>query len=97
MRKHCLTTPWACPSLAGKRATPQALRHSAAMELLHHSVDQSVIALWLGYESVESSQIHIHADRRLKEKALFQVASPETHPGRKRSDDELLTFIEALW
>lgn len=72
------------------------LRHSTAMELLHHGVDQSVIALWLGHESVETTQIYIHADMRLKEKALAQVASPETQPGRYRPNDELLALLESL-
>jgi integrase/recombinase XerD len=94
--KHCLTASRACSRLAGKRVTPHTLRHSTAMELLHHGVDQSVIALWLGHESVETTQIYIHADMRLKEKALSQVASPETHPGRYRPSDELLAFLEAL-
>src|SRR3546814_2531211 len=66
------------------------------MELLHHGVDQSVIALWLGHESVETTQIYIHADMRLKEKALAGVAAPETRPGRFRPDDELLAWLEAL-
>ena len=96
VRKHCLKASQACPSLAGKRVTPHTLRHSTAMELLHHGVDQSVIALWLGHESVETTQIYIHADMRLKEKALSQVAGPETHPGRYRPSDELLAFLEAL-
>lgn len=96
VRKHCLTASRACPTLACKRVTPHTLRHSTAMELLHHGVDQSVIALWLGHESVETTQIYIHADMRLKEKALAQVASSETHPGRYRPDDELLAFLEAL-
>lgn len=96
VRKHCLTASRACPSLAGKHVTPHTLRHSTAMELLHHGVDQSVIALWLGHESVETTQIYIHADMRLKEKALAQVASPGTHPGRYRPSDELLAFLEAL-
>ena len=96
VRKHCLTAARACPSLAGKRVTPHTLRHSTAMELLHHGVDQAVIALWLGHESVETTQIYIHADMRLKEKALSQLASPEMKPGRYRPDDELLAFLEAL-
>jgi site-specific recombinase XerD len=96
VRKYCLTASRACPSLAGKRVTPHTLRHSTAMELLHHGVDQSVIALWLGHEFVETTQIYIHADMRLKEKALSQVASPETHPGRYRPSDELLAVLEAL-
>lgn len=96
VHKHCLTAARACPSLAGKRVTPHTLRHSTAMELLHHGVDQSVIALWLGHESIETTQIYIHADMRLKEKALSRVASPDTQPGRYRPDDELLAFLEAL-
>ena len=96
VRKHCLTAARSCPSLAGKRVSPHALRHSTAMELLHHGVDQAVIALWLGHESVETTQIYIHADMRLKEKALAAVAAPETHPGRFRPDDELLAWLEAL-
>lgn len=96
VRKHCLTASRTCPSLASKRVTPHTLRHSTAMELLHHGVDQSVIALWLGHESVETTQIYIHADMRLKEKALSQVARPEAHPGRYRPNDELLVFLESL-
>lgn len=96
VRKHCLTAARSCPSLASKRVTPHTLRHSTAMELLHHGVDQSVIALWLGHESVETTQIYIHADMRLKEKALASVAAPETRPGRFRPNDELLAWLEAL-
>lgn len=96
VRKHCLTAARSCPSMAGKRVSPHTLRHSTAMELLHHGVDQSVIALWLGHESVETTQIYIHADMRLKEKALASVAAPETRPGRFRPNDELLAWLEAL-
>ncbi|MDA5241293.1 integrase [Agrobacterium tumefaciens] len=96
VRKHCLTASQTCPALVSKRVTPHTLRHSTAMELLHHGVDQSVIALWLGHESVETTQIYIHADMRLKEKALSQIARPEVHPGRYRPTDELLTFLESL-
>ena len=66
------------------------------MELLHHGVDQSVIALWLGHESVETTQIYVHADLRLKEKALARIAAPDSKPGRYRPDDALLAFLEAL-
>ena len=96
VRKHCLTASRSCPSLAGKNVSPHTLRHSTAMELLHHGVDQSVIALWLGHESVETTQIYLHADMRLKEKALACVAAPTANPGRYRPDDQLLAFLEAL-
>ena len=47
--------------------TPHVLRHTAAMQLLRHGIDRSVIALWLGHESVETIQIYLHADLRQKE------------------------------
>jgi site-specific recombinase XerD len=51
------------------------------MELLHHGVDQSVIALWLGHESVETTQIYLYADLRLKEQALARMTAPASNPG----------------
>jgi integrase/recombinase XerD len=96
VHRHTLTASQSCPSLVGKRVSPHVLRHSTAMELLHHGVDQSVIALWLGHESVETTQMYMHADLRLKEKALARVTAPESKPGRYRPDDSLLAFLEAL-
>ena len=66
------------------------------MQLLQHDVDQSVIALWLGHESVETTQIYVHADLRLKEKALARVAATTQKPGRYKPDDKLLAFLESL-
>ncbi len=96
VRKHCLTATRSCPSLGGKRVSPHTLRHSTAMTLLQHGVDQSVIALWLGHESVETTQIYLHADMRLKEQALSRITAPAAKPGRYRPNDELLAFLEAL-
>ena len=66
------------------------------MDLLHHGVDRSVIALWLGHESVESTQMYLHADLRLKERALSRTASLGIKPARYRPDDKLLAFLESL-
>lgn len=96
VRKHSETAARSCPSLAAKRVSPHTLRHSTAMELLQHGVDQSVIALWLGHEFVETTQIYLHADMRLKEQALSRVAAPATSSGRYRPDDQLLAFLELL-
>ena len=96
VRKHCLTASRTCPSIGAKRVTPHTLRHSTAMNLLHHGVDQAVIALWLGHESVETTQVYIHADMRLKEKALARVAAPDVPTGRFKPDDQLLAFLEGL-
>jgi site-specific recombinase XerD len=96
VRRHTLSAAALCPSLVNKRVTPHTLRHSTAMQLLQHGVDQSVIALWLGHESVETTQIYLHADQQLKERALSRMATPEVKSGRFRPDDSLLAFLEAL-
>jgi integrase/recombinase XerD len=85
-----------CPSLGRKRVTPHVLRHTAAMQLLRHGIDRSVIALWLGHESVETTQMYLHADLRLKEEALEKITPLDVKPGRFRPDDELLAFLEGL-
>ena len=59
-----------CASLQGRRITPHTLRRSVAMALLQHGVDPAVIALWLGHESIETTQLYLHADMQLKERAL---------------------------
>jgi len=94
--KHTITAQKHCPSLKRKRVTPHMLRHTAAMELLHHGVDCSVIALWLGHESIETTQIYLHADMRLKEQALARTTPLDTKPGRYRPDDQLLAFLDSL-
>ena len=85
-----------CPSLARKRVTMHVLRHSAAMRLLRAGIDTSVIALWLGHEQIETTQIYLQADLRIKERALERTAPITTKPGRFRPTDRLLAFLEAL-
>lgn len=94
--KHTATTKKRCPSLASKRITPHTLRHTAAMQLLRRGVDRSVIALWLGHESIETTQIYLHADLELKEKALAHTSCSGLAPGRFRPDDRLLAFLDGL-
>ena len=84
------------PSLKRKRVTPHVLRHSAAMDLLQNGVDRTVIALWLGHESVETTQMYLQADLRMKERALARTTPASATPGRYRPGDELLAFLEAL-
>ena len=85
-----------CPSLKTKRLSPPVLRHSCAMALLHAGVDTSVIALWLGHEDVRSTQIYLHADLTIKERALARTAASFVNPGRYRPADPILAFLESL-
>jgi len=86
----------ACPSLRGKPITAHVLRHTTAMRLLHAGIDTSIIALWLGHVSVDTTQIYLHADLELKEKALARTRPPNGRTGRYRPPDTLLAWLEAL-
>ncbi|WP_297387384.1 tyrosine-type recombinase/integrase [Acidiferrobacter sp.] len=85
-----------CPTLRQKTVTMHVLRHTAAMRLLHAGIDTSVIALWLGHEQIETTQIYLHADLAIKERALAKTNPPQATPGRYRPSDKLLAFLEAL-
>jgi len=94
--RHAATAAENCPSVKEKNVTPHTLRHTAAMSLLRGGVDTSVIALWLGHEDPETTQVYLHADMTIKEQALARVQQPGTSPGRYRPPDSLLTFLDNL-
>ena len=94
--KYVAVAQKGCPSLKSKRVSPHVLRHTAAMELLQHGVDRTVIALWLGHESVETTQMYLHADMRMKERALERTTPLGVKPGKFQPDDRLLVFLEGL-
>jgi integrase/recombinase XerD len=94
--KHAAAAVSTCPSLAGKAVTPHTLRHSTAMALLHAGVDLSVIALWLGHESTDVTQIYLHADMTIKENALARLPTPRSSRGRYRPTDKLLDYLNNL-
>ncbi len=96
VERHARAAAASCPSLATKNTTPHVLRHTAAMRLLHAGVDTTVIALWLGHEGVETTQMYVHADLSLKEKALARITPTGEVGGRYRPPDKLLAFLEAL-
>jgi integrase/recombinase XerD len=93
---HVSTATQHCPTLNGKKISPHTLRHSAAMRLLHAGIDTSVIALWLGHENVATTQIYIHADLAIKEKALNRTTPQNVAPGRYQPTDETLAFLDDL-
>jgi integrase/recombinase XerD len=93
---HSTTAAQTCLTLRGKQISPHVLRHSAAMRLLAAGVDTTVIALWLGHENVATTQIYIHADLALKEKALARTAPQHAEPGRYQPPDTILAFLDGL-
>jgi site-specific recombinase XerD len=96
LNKHRTTASRGCTSLQHKRITVHRLRHTTAMELLQAGVDRAVIALWLGHESVETTQIYLEATLAMKEKALAKTKSSQGKPGRYRPGDQLLGFLNSL-
>jgi site-specific recombinase XerD len=94
--KHAQAACLRCPSLNGKTVTPHVLRHTCAMQLLQGGVDTSVIALWLGHEAIQTTQIYLHADLSLKERALARTSPPHTKTGRYRPSDSLMAFLQGL-
>lgn len=96
VRKYVAAARRSCPSLDRKRITPHVMRHTAAMELLQAGVDRSLIAIWLGHESVETTQIYLAADLAMKEKILSRTRPIEAPARRYRPDDRLLAFLQAL-
>lgn len=85
-----------CPSLGSKHVTPHVLRHTTAMDLLQAGVEQALIALWLGHESIETTQQYLDANLALKEQVLARTTPPGAKAGRYRPDDKLLAFLTSL-
>ena len=96
LNKHRMSASNVCPSLKHKRVTLHRLRHTMAMELLQAGVDRAVIALWLGHESVETTQIYLEATLAMKEQALAKTTPPQGKPGRYQPGDRLLSFLNSL-
>jgi len=94
--RHATAAAKACPSLKGKRVTVHVLRHTMALDLLQGGVDLSVIALWLGHESVETTQIYLEATLAMKEKALEKTKPLNGEFRRFRPGDQLLRFLNNL-
>jgi site-specific recombinase XerD len=96
LAKHVAKAAATFLSLSRKRVSPHVLRHTTAMDLLQEGVDRSVIALWLGHESIETTQMYLDADLELKQRVLDRITPPAGRPGRYRPDDRLLAFLNGL-
>jgi len=96
LTKHAANAARVCPSLKGKRVTVHLLRHTMALEMLQAGVDRTVIALWLGHESVETTQVYLEATLAMKEQALAKTTPRTGRPRLFRAGDQLLGFLNSL-
>lgn len=86
-----------CKSLRGRKVSPHTLRHTTAMHLLQSGVDITVISLWLGHESIETTHIYVTSDMKQKEQALKSLQEPQQKiASRFKADDSLIKFLERL-
>lgn len=96
VKKYTRLASQRCPSLRKKRVTPHVLRRTAAMELLQAGIDPINIALWMGHESLQTTQMYLDANLELKEKILAKVRPHDSKPGRYRPGSNLATFLASL-
>lgn len=96
LKKYVTIAQQKCPSLNKKRVSPHVLRHTTAVNLLQAGVDQSLIALWLGHESIETTQVYLHADLECKEKILAKLAAGKGKSLVYKANDRLLAFLNSL-
>jgi len=85
-----------CPSLKAKKVSPHTIRHTTAMHLLQSGVDLTVIALWLGHESVVTTHHYMQADLEMKKKALNRMREPNVGSTRFKPSADVLAFLDSL-
>ena len=85
-----------CHSLVAKDVSPHTIRHTTAMHLLQSGVDISVIAIWLGHESIVTTHMYLEADLEMKEKALAAIKEPKQKKNRFHASVGLIKFLESL-
>ncbi len=83
-------------SLHHQRISPHTIRHTTAMHMLQSGVDLSVIAMWLGHESIQTTHQYLQADLETKKQALSSVKSPKSARSRRAASRPLIQFLEGL-
>ena len=96
VKKHAATARKKCSTLINKNVSPHVLRHTAAVRLLEAGNDRSIIALWLGHESVDTTQIYLDADLAIKARALEKTAPPNTNRDGSSRRTSYSPFLERL-
>jgi site-specific recombinase XerD len=84
------------PSLRRMRISPHTIRHTTAMHLLQSGVDLSVIAMWLGHESIQTTHQYLDADLESKKLALDHLKVPAIKCPKVRVPQQLVQFLKSL-
>ncbi len=96
VRKDVIMAAKTCPSIGAKRVSPHTLRHSCAMDLLRKEINCTVIALWLGHETIETTPIYRHAEMAIKKRAMDQTTPADVPKGVYQPTDDIRAFLNSL-
>jgi site-specific recombinase XerD len=93
LRKYVAAALAHCPSLQGKRISPHVLRHTCALSILQATGDIRKVALWLGHESIQTTEDYLRVDVTQRIGVLESVTPPQLRPGKFRSPDKLIASL----
>lgn len=93
LRKHATAATERCPSLQGKRISPHVLRHTCALMVLQATGDIRKVALWLGHESIQTTEDYLRVDVMQRIEVLNSVMPPQLRPGKFRPRDKLIASL----
>ena len=90
LNKHIPAAVSKCPPLKTKRLSPHVLRHTCALNTLQATGDIRKVALWLGHESIQSTEVYLRTDPSQKREMLEAVLPPTLKRGCFRPTDKLI-------
>jgi len=94
LRKHVRAARKTCVSLRDKRISPHGLRHTCALMTLQATGDIRKVALWLGHNSVQSTEMYLRADPTQKLEAVSLVTPLPLQKGRFTAPDRLIELLK---
>ena len=93
LQKHTATAIRCCSSLRSKRISPHVLRHTCALNILQATGDVRQVALWLGHESIQTTEDYLRVDVTQRIAVLEAVTPPQLRPGKFRPPDKLIASL----
>ena len=94
LKKYVKQASEFCPSLKKKKVSPHVLRHSCAMVVYRATHDIRKVAIWLGHNSIQTTEIYLRADQADKLDAIQAITPPKQRRGKFRAPDKLLSFLK---